>query len=205
VRRAVSWPFVGPPVALLVAFGVIGARVAPPATDVSTWCFGSAAVLLTLKLLFWITASHRLFGRHDQLVAFVMLCAIAMGWYNSRQWVRERQFDYMVAAQHADLRLTVVRLSAEILAFVAERGRHVPPPRPATWDQDEAALHRYEIEMVNAYDRQFGRQVRAAHDIFGLLGMSDKDFEICYAHPVNAFQMRIIAVKLASLASRMQG
>jgi hypothetical protein len=205
VRRAVSWPFVGPPVALLIAFGEIGARIAPPATDVSTWCFGAAAVLLTLKLLLWITASHHTFGRHDRLAAFVMLCAIATGWYVSRQWIRERQFDYVVAAQNAELRLSVAQLAAEILAFAAERDRHAPPPpRPATWDQDEAAIARYRIEMVTAYEHQFGKQVRTAHDIFNLLGMSDKELEIFYAHPANASQMRIIAVKLASLAARVR-
>ena len=65
MRHALSWPFVGPPVALLVTFGEVGARVSPPAIDVSTWCFGCAAVLLMLKLLFWITSSHRAFGRPD--------------------------------------------------------------------------------------------------------------------------------------------
>ena len=133
------------------------------------------------------------------------ICAIGMGWYDSRQWVHERQFDYLVAAQNADLRLTVAQLSAEILAFVAERGRHAPPPpQPATWDQDEAAYGRYETETVVAFERQFGKQVRSAHDIFGLLGIRDKDFEIFYAHPANVFQMRIIAAKLATLAARVR-
>ena len=206
MRHAVSWPFVGPPVAVLIAFGEIGARVSPPATDVSIWCFGAAAVLLILKLMLWITSSHRTFGRPDRLAAFVMLCAIGMAWYASRQWVHERQFDYLVAAQNADLRLTVAQLSAEIGAFVAERGRHAPPPpRPATWDQDEAAYSRYETDTVVAFERQFGKQVRAAHDIFGLLGIRDKDFEVFYAHPANVFQMRIIAAKLTTLAARVRG
>ena len=97
MRHAVSWPFVGPPVVLLIIFGEIGARLAPPAVDVATWCFGAAAVLLTLKVLIWIATAHRTFLRHDRLAAFVMLVAIGMGWYAAMQWVHEQQFDEAVA------------------------------------------------------------------------------------------------------------
>ena len=204
MHRAISWPYVGPPVVLLIILGEIGGRLTPPAADVSTWCFGSAAVLLTLKLLYWIATSQRSFGRPYRLAAFVMLAAIAMGWYGSMQWVHERQFDYIVAAQNADLKLTATQLSASILAFVAERGRHAPPrPRPATWNQDEAAFFRYETEMVEAFDRRFGKPTRVAHDVFRQLGFRDRDLDAFYAHPANAFQMRIVAQKLASLAEKV--
>ena len=205
MRRAISWPFVGPPAVLLVAFGVTGARTAPPAVDLALWCFGCAAVLLTIKLLLWITTSKRAFARGDRLAAFVMLCAIAMSWYSSRQWVHERQFDDLVARQNADLRVTASQLSAEINAFVLDRGRHSPGrPRPATWDRDEAAFVQYETDTVKAFERQFGKPVRATHDIFGLLGIRDKDLDAFYAHPANAFQMRVIAERLASLAAKVR-
>jgi hypothetical protein len=204
VRHAVSWPFVGPPVILLVTFGEIGARLRPPAGQVATWCFGSAAVLLVVKLLCWIATSHRSFDRHERLAAFVMLVAVAMGWYAATDWLHDRQFDYLVAAQNANLKLTVAQLSASILAFVAERGRHAPPPpQPATWNRDEAAFARYETETVSAFERRFGKPTRVAHDVLGQLGIRDKDFDVFYAHPANAFQMRVIGMKLASLAARV--
>jgi hypothetical protein len=206
VRHAVSWPYMGPPVVMLITLGEIGARLAPPASDVSTWSFGAAAVLLTVKLLCWIATSHRSFDRHDRLAAFVMLVAIAMGWYATMQWVHEREFDYVVAAQNASLKLTAAQLSASILAFVAERGRHAPPaPRPPTWNQDEAAFASYETETVKAFERRFGKPTRVAHDIFGQLGIRDKDFDVFYAHPANAFQMRIVGMKLAALAAKVPG
>jgi hypothetical protein len=196
---------VGPPVALLIILGEIGARLSPPAADLSIWCFGAAAALLTVKLMCWIATSHRSFGRHERLAAFVMLSVITMGWYATMQWVRERQFDYVVAAQNADLKLTTAQLSAAILAFVAERGRHAPrPPQPATWNQDEAAFERYEAETANGFERQFGKQTRIAHDVFSQLGIRDKDFEVFYARPANVFQMRVVAVRLASFAKRVQ-
>ena len=204
VRHALRWPFVGPPVALLLALAEIGARLSPPAVDVSTWCLGAAAALLTIKLLSWIAVSHGRFGRHQRLAAFVMLSTIVMGWYAAMRWVHERQFDDLVAAQNADLKLTAAELSASILAFVAERGRHAPPPpRPATWERDVAALERYETETVDAYQRQFGKPTRAAHDVFGQIGLRDKDLDVFYLRPANAFQMRVVAVKLASLAARV--
>ncbi len=141
MRHALGWPFIGPPVAVLTAFGEIGARLAPPAIDVATWSFGAAAVLLTLKLVCWIATSHASFGRQSWLAAFVMLMAIAGGWYAADAWVYERQFDYIVSEQNAEFRQSTAQLSASILAFVAERSRHAPPPpRPATWDADTAAF-----------------------------------------------------------------
>jgi hypothetical protein len=204
VRHAVSWPFVGPPVVLLFVLGEIGARLRPPAADISTWCFGSAAVLLTLKLLCWIAASHGSFGRQERLAAFVMLTAIAMSWYGATQWLHEREFDDIVAAQNADLKMTATQLSASILAFLAERGRHAPHrPQPATWNQDEAAFASFETAMVDTYERRFGKQTRTVHDVFRQLGLRDRDLDTFYANPANAFQMRVVAMKLASLAAKV--
>jgi hypothetical protein len=204
VRDAVAWPLVGPPAAVLLAFAVVGTRNNPPAADVARWCFGAAAMLLTLKLLIWITTARRSFGRPHRLAAFVMLCAIGMGWYAAGQWVGQRQFDYLVAAQDADLKLTVTELSAEILAFLAERSREAPPrPRPGTWDQDSAEIMRYQIGTEREFDRRFEKQVRATHDVLSLLGIRDKDLDVFYAHPTDPFQMRVVATRLASLAPRL--
>jgi hypothetical protein len=189
---------------VLIVFAEIGGRLAPPAVEVATWCFGSAAVLLTVKLLCWISISRGSFDRHHRLAAFVMLVAIAMGWYAATDWLHERQFDYLVAAQNANLKLTAEQLSASILAFLAERGRHAPPrPQPATWNRDEAAFASYETETVEEFEGRFGKPTRVAHDVFGQLGIRDKDFDVFYAHPANAFQMRVIAVKLAALAAKV--
>jgi hypothetical protein len=206
VRHAVSWPFVGPPVLVLLVLGEIGARLAPPAADVSTWCFGSAAVLLTLKLLCWIAGEHGSFGRQERLAAFVMLVTIAMSWYGVTQWLHEREFDYVVSAQNADLKMTAAQLSASILAFLAERGRHAPHrPQPATWNQDEAAFASYETEMVDTYERRFGKQTRTVHDVLRQLGLRDRDLDTFYANPANAFQMQVVAMKLAVLAAKVPG
>ncbi len=204
MRHALSWPFVGPPVALLIVLGEVGARLAPPAAEVATWCFGAAAALLALKLICWMAASHRSFGREARLAAFVMFASIAMGWSASLQWLHERQFDYVVAAQNADITLTAAQLSATILAFVAERARHAPPaPRPATWNQDETAIERYEMETAGAFERRFGKQTRVARDVFRQLGIRDRDFDLFYAHPANLFQIRIVGERLAALARRV--
>jgi hypothetical protein len=206
MSRAVSWPLLGPPVLVLIALAEIAARVTPPAVDVSLWCFGAAAVLLAVKLLFWMETEHRAFDRQDRLAAVVMVCAIGMGWYAARQWVRERQFDYLVAVQNADLRLAVNQLAAQILAFLTERSRHAPPPpRPATWDRDEAAFIEYETDTVREFDRRFEKQVRAAHDILAQLGLNDKDLDVFYLRPANTFQMQVIAAKLAALGARVRG
>ena len=89
---------------------------------------------------------------------------------------------------------------------MAERGRHAPPPpRPATWNEDQAAFARYETEMVEAYERVSGRPTRIAHDVLRQLGVRDRDLDVFYAHPANAFQMRVVGTKLAALSARVPG
>jgi hypothetical protein len=206
VRQALSWPFVAPAVAALITFGEIGARMAPPAVDVATGSFIAAAALLALKLVVWVAASHASFDREHRLAAFVALMTIASGWYAADAWVHERQFDYLIAAQNTDVKQTAAQLSASILAFVAEESRHAPPPpKPATWDQDQAVRASYEAEMARTFEQRFGRPTRVAHDVLRQLGVRDRDFEVFYAHPANAFQMRIVGVKLAALAARVPG
>jgi hypothetical protein len=205
MREAVSWPFVAPPVVVLIAFGEIGGRMVPPALDVASWSFGAAAVLLAIKLAVWIVSSHATFDRQQRLAAFVMLMAIGGGWYAANDWVHERQFDYIVAAQNTAVKQETTQLSATILAFVADWSHHAPPaPRPATWSADEAALARYEEDMADAYERRFGRSTRVAHDVLRQLGIRDRDFDVFYAHPANAFQMRIVGVKLGMLAAKLR-
>jgi hypothetical protein len=206
VRHALSWPFVAPPVVVLIAFGEIGARMAPPAVDVATGSFIAAAALLALKLIAWVAAAHASFDREHRLAAFVGLLTIAFTWYAADAWVHERQFDYLVAAQNTDVKQVAAQLSASILAFVADEGRHAPPaPRAATWDQDQAARAGYEAEMVRTFEQRFGRPTRITHDVLRQLGVRDRDLDIFYAHPANAFQMRVVAVKLATLAARVPG
>lgn len=188
----------------LIVFAEIGGRAVPPAIEVAIWAFGAAAVLLTMKLAFWVVTSYASFERHDRLAALVMFMAIAGGWYAADGWVHERQFDAIVREQNAELKLVAAQLSASILAFVAERGRHAPPPpRPATWDEDEAAFARYEAEMVQTFEQRFGKPTRVAHDVLRQLGVRDRDFDVFYAHPANAFQMRVVGVRLAALAARV--
>lgn len=204
MRRAVSWCFVGPPVATLVAFAEVGARVEPPALGVARACLHVAAILLVMKLSVWIASSHRPFRREERLGAFVMLCAIGVGWYSANIWVGEREFAYLVASQDTNLRLSISELSAEILAFVAARAHHAPPPpRPASWNRDEAAFYRYETVTVAEYEDRFGKQVRSAHDALRLQGIGDKDLDVFYVHPANAFQIQIVGARLASLAARI--
>jgi hypothetical protein len=206
MHDAVRWGFVGPPVAVLLAFAELGGRMRPPALDVATWSFGVAAVLLAIKLAVWVGTSYRTFTRQERLAAFVSALVIAGSWYAADGWVHERQFDYLVLAQNTQLKLTATQLSASILAFVAERGRHAPPaPRPATWNEDEAAFARYEADMVDAFEARFGRPTRIAHDVLRQLGVRDRDFDAFYEHPANAFQMRIVGLKLAALSARVPG
>jgi hypothetical protein len=204
MRPFLRWAMVGPPLVTLVAVGVLAGRVSPTAPGVALACFETAAGLCLLKVGAWVIASHERFGRQERLALFVMLGAIGLGWFGARQWVAERRFDDLVMRQDHALKLTVQQLSSQIVAFVGERGRHAPPPpRPETWERDEEAFLTYETDTVREFNAVFGAQVRAAHDVLGLLGIGDRDLDAFYRRPANDFQMRIVAARLAALVAKL--
>jgi hypothetical protein len=98
------------------------------------------------------------------------------------------------------------QLSGDIVNFLRERAPGAPRhPAPATWDRDVAAVLQYEAEDVEPFDRMFGPQVRRTRQLFDLEGLTERDLDAFYRHPANAFQMNIIAKKLAALARRDSG
>jgi hypothetical protein len=204
IQRFLRWAVVGPPLATLVALGVTAGRVSPTAPGVASACFETAAGLCLVKVCAWVIRSRERFGRQERLALFVMLGAIGLSWLGARQWLAERRFDDLVTRQDHAIKLTVQQLSAQILAFVGERDRHAPPPpRPATWERDEAAFLTYETDTVREFNVVFGAQVRAAHDVLGLLGIGDRDLDAFYRRPANDFQMRIVAARLATLVAKL--
>jgi len=195
---------VGPPLVTLLAIAEVAGRASPTATGVALACFEAAAGLCLLKVVAWVFASHEQFGRPERLALFVLLGAIGLCWLGAREWVAERRFDDLVLRQDHALKLTVQQLSGQILAFVAERARRAPAsPRPATWARDEDAFLVYETDTVREFNTAFGAQVRAAHDVLGLLGIGDRDLEAFYKRPANTFQMRIVATRLAALVAKL--
>jgi hypothetical protein len=204
VRRAASWRYVGPAVLTLFVLAEIGGRISPPPVNLVLWCFSSAAAVLLAKLAVWVATSYRTFTRDERLIVVICILAIAGSWYATRMWVFERQFDDLVATQNLNFKLTLDELSGKILVFVSDSSRHAPgPPRPETWDRDEADIMQYQRGIQIEFEATFGRQVRAAHDALRQFGLTDQDFERFYRHPADTFEMRIIATKLAFYSSKI--
>jgi hypothetical protein len=204
VRRACGWPVAGTAAAAAAIFAFVALRITPPAFSVASSCATILAVALAVKLIAWVAASGASFGREERLLAFVMLMAVGFGWLGAREWIAERDFDYRADQQKADLVLLLRDLSARIDAFAATRDRVAPPhPRPATWQKDEDNLERFEDETVVEYERRFGAKVRLAHDLVGIRGVRDRDFDTFYRRPANEFQIRVVAKKLDALATTL--
>jgi len=204
LSRIVSWRFVAPAVMMLFVCAEIGGRMRLPPANLVAACFTAAAAILLAKLIVWVAISSRFFGREERLTALTALLAIAGGWYIARTWTYERQFDALIRAQNTNLVLTLDELSGKILVFVAESGKHAPPsPRPASWDADEDQLMRYQQHIEDDFERQFGSEVRAAHDILSLYRLTDRDFERFYRRPADTFEMQVIAKKLAFFAGKI--
>ena len=203
-----SWPFVGPAVVVLIAFGEIGGASTPPALDVAIWSFGAAAVLLTIKLL--SSGSRR---SHASVRSPASTGRLRDAHVDRRRLVRRRRVGARTAvrlhrrrAEHRveAERRTIVRLDPRLCGR-AEPSR-AAAPRPATWNEDEAAFARYEDGNGRGHTSgDSGSAPALAHDVLRQLGVRDRDLDVFYAHPANAFQMRIVGTKLAALAARVPG
>jgi hypothetical protein len=204
VRRVSGWWAVGAAVATSAVCGLIALRVNPPAFSVATSCLLILAVSLGVRLIAWVAVSGATFGREERLVAFVALLAIGFGWLGAREWIAERDFDYRAATQKADLIFVLRDLSARIDGFASTRDRVAPPhPRPATWQNDEDNIERFEDETAVEYERSFGAKVRLARNLVAMRGVTDRDFDTFYRRPANEFQIRVIARKLATFATTL--
>jgi hypothetical protein len=177
----------------------------PPAVRIADQYLTLAALFAVVAVVAIVSTSWRQFERPQRLAAFVMLVATGMTWYAARLSVHEREFDYLVASQKTALRLEALQLSGDIVNFLRQRARTAPPhPAPATWDRDVAAVLQHDAEDVELFDRLFGLQVRRTRQLFDLEGLTDRDFDAFYRHPANAFQIDIIAQRLAALARRLE-
>ena len=194
----------GSGVAAAAVFAVVALRITPPAFSVASSCVTILAVALAVRLIAWVAVAGASFGREERLLAFVMMMAVGFGWLGAREWIAERDFDSRAAQQKADLILVLRDLSSRIDAFARTREREAPPrPRPATWQRDEDNVERFEEETAAEYERRFGAKVRLAHDLVGIRGVRDRDFDTFYRHPANEFQIRVVAKRLNVLATTL--
>ncbi len=201
-----AWRWSAASAACACAAVALGAWVLwPPAVGIADQYLTLAALCAIVAVIAIVLTSWRQFERPQRLAAFVMLVATGMSWYAARLSVHERQFDYLVASQKTALRLQATQLSGDIVNFLRQRALSAPRhPAPATWDRDVAAVLQYEAEDVELFDQMFGPQVRRTRQVFDLEGLTERDLDTFYRHPANAFQINIIAQKLAALARRLK-
>jgi hypothetical protein len=205
-RASSLWRLVvGSSIAAFASVAAAAAVVSPFAAGLADRYLALAAVSAIAAVVAAATTGWRTFTRPQRLAAFVLLVASAMSWQAGRMWIHERQFDALVASQREALRLAAIELSGDIVNFLADRARTVPPPpAPATWDHDVAARLAHESETARLYEARFGPAVRRAHDLFAFEGFDDRDLDVFYRSPANGFQIRTVARRLALLARRLE-
>jgi hypothetical protein len=205
VDHFVAWRVLLPGLVCAAGLAIAAVRMTPPAPTVAIRCVTMVAVLLFAKLLAWVAQTGHTFAREQRLLTFVMFAAIVLGWFGFREDIAEAAFDYQVAAQRAQLAVAARTLAFQIEGFLVVRGRAAPHvPQPATWDADEAAILQFEAATVTEYEARFGGQVRAAHDLLTLRGLRNRDLDAFYRAPAGAFQMHIVAARLAFLADKLE-
>jgi hypothetical protein len=201
VRPSICWWIIGTAIATVAAFGVIAAAMTPPAVKIANDHFTLAAILAVAGVAVGAVTNRRRFGRPAQLATFVALLIIGGAWSGAQQWTRQRQVEYIANRQKQQLRLNALQLSGNLINFLRERRRFVPPPpAAATWDKDQRAIIRFEAETVRMFEQKFAREVRSARDLLALRGYRDRDLDLVYRRPADEFHIRMIAIKLAALA-----
>jgi len=189
----------------LVMVTIVADRLTPPASAIADRYSTLAAILIVATVLTTLVVSRERLDRPRRLAAVVVLLATGMAWYGGRQWVHEKYFDYLVAQQKTTLELDSIEMSGAIINFLHTRASTAPPrPRPATWERDEDAVLRYEQDTALLFEADFGPQVRRIREMYSLRGLIDRDLEAFYRRPANAFQIGVIARRLAVLAHRLE-
>jgi hypothetical protein len=202
VRDTIFWWIPGSAGAVFAAVGAVAAIMSPPAVAIADDDFALAAIVLMAGVITWAAMMRPSFGRREQVITVVALCAIASGWYQVRLWGHQRQAAFVAERQNEQLRLNAAQLSTTLVAFLRVR-EHLAPPRPAgTPTRGERDLSgRFEAETMRLFDGRFARDVRSTHDLLALRGLRDRDLDLIYRRPANGFQIRIIADRLAILAT----
>jgi hypothetical protein len=189
----------------LVMVSVVAARLTPPASNISDRYATIAAIVIAATVLTTLVFARERLDRGGRLLAVVVLLVTGMTWYSGRLWVHEKYFDYLVAQQKTALDLHSIELSGDIVNFLRERARAAPPrPKPATWERDVSAVLAYEQETSQRFEEVFGPQVRQTRQMLAQRGLIDRDLDAFYRRPANAFQIDIIARRLAVLAHRLE-
>jgi hypothetical protein len=189
----------------LLAVALAAATLTPPAVVIADRYLTLAAIVAAATILTAVIMSRELLDRERRLIALVLLVGTGMGWYSGRLWVHEKQFDYLVASQKNDLRLGIIELASDIDIFLRARAGAAPPrPAPATWEHDVEAVLRYEDDTSTLYERRFGPQVRRTREILALEQLTDRDLDVFYKRPVNAFQIDVVAQRLIVMARRLE-
>jgi hypothetical protein len=187
----------------LVMVSIVAARMTPPASAIADRYSTLAAILAAATVLTTLIVAR--LDRPGRLLAVVLLLATGMGWYSSRLWVHEKYFDYLVTQQKTTLDLGCIELAGDIANFLRERATAAPQrPEQGTWDRDVDALLRYEQETALLFETEFGAQVRQMRQMMAQRGFIDRDLEAFYRRPANAFQITVVARRLAALAHRLE-
>jgi len=180
------------------------AALTPPAVAIADRYLTLTAILVGATIVTAAATAKRRLGREQRLGAVVLLLVAIGCSYAARLWVHEKQFDYLVGAQQRQLELAAVELAGDIENFVRERAAQAPPaPSPDTWDRDVATMLAFEDETSRRFERRFGGQVRRTRELFALEGLTDRDLDAFYRAPANAFQIGVVATRLAGLAHRL--
>ena len=184
---------------------IVADRMTPPAGAIADRYSTLAAILIVATVLTTLVASRGRLGRPGRLAAVVVLLATAMPWYSARPWVHEKEFDYLVAQQKTDLELRGIELAGDIANFLRARARHRAAASAAAGDlgarrERGAPLRTGNRGAVRGAVRPAVRRIR---EMFSLRGLIDRDLDAFYRRPATAFEIGVVARRLAVLARRL--
>ena len=109
-------------------------------------------------------------------------------------------------AQSEGLKVRGLKLSSEILAYVARR-KAIDPTYTQSANSDRAAaanrLVGHYQETMSLHSRQFGARVIAMQKELHMRGFHDKELDAFYEHPTNPLGIQTVGERLGALAHQL--
>jgi hypothetical protein len=93
-------------------------------------------------------------------------------------------------------------LSSRIDAFAHTGSARPAPPAPGDLAARRRRVERFE-EETRRVRAALRREGALAHDLVGIRGVRDRDFDTFYRRPANEFQIRVVAKRLNVLATTL--
>lgn len=105
----------------------------------------------------------------------------------------------------ADLQAQAITTAKQLMDFAQTRQACEPQFDFDNFHESSNLQIKHSRETQNSYARDFAGMIANFRDEFLKRGLHDKDLDSFYHHPTNYIGLKIVAIRIASLAEKLRG